>query len=141
MNTADRSIALVDAALRRRFFFVPFLPTEEPVSGVLRSWLKVNQRDELPALLLDELNRRIAKDEVAIGPSYFMTGDGSREGLERIWRHAIMPLLDEHYYGTKVNVHADFGLDACLSAVKGAESPDVVDEESDSGEQSAGIEP
>jgi DNA polymerase III delta prime subunit len=141
MNTADRSIALVDAALRRRFFFVPFIPSEEPISGVLRSWLREQQRDELPALLLDELNRRIAKDEVAIGPSYFMSGDGSRESLERIWRHAIMPLLDEHYYGTKVNVHADFGLDACLGAVKGVESADVVDEESDSGEQSAGIEP
>ena len=36
MNTADRSIALVDAALRRRFYFVPFLPREDPVSRV--SW-------------------------------------------------------------------------------------------------------
>ena len=40
MNTADRSIALVDAALRRRFYFVPFLPTAEPVKDVLGKWLK-----------------------------------------------------------------------------------------------------
>jgi 5-methylcytosine-specific restriction enzyme B len=128
MNTADRSIALVDAALRRRFFFIPFMPTEEPVAGVLRSWLKGHERDELPALLLDELNRRIAKDEVAIGPSYLMSGDGSRESLESIWRHAILPLLDEHYYGTKVNVHTEFELEACLDAVKGAEPQGVDDE-------------
>jgi MoxR-like ATPase len=117
MNTADRSIALVDAALRRRFFFVPFLPTEAPVQGVLRGWLQEQGHDQLPALLLDELNRRIAKDEVAIGPSYFMNGDVSQEGLRRVWRHAILPLLDEHYYGTKVDVHAELGFDACLAAV------------------------
>lgn len=121
MNTADRSIALVDAALRRRFFFVPFLPTEPPVNGVLRSWLQEGGHNELPALLLDELNRRIAKDEVAIGPSYFMGGDpSSHASLRRVWRHAILPLLDEHYYGTKVEVHKELSLEACLSTVRAA---------------------
>jgi hypothetical protein len=39
-----------------------------------------------------------------------------------------LPLLDEHYYGTKVNVHTEFGLEACLDAVKGSEPQGVDDE-------------
>jgi MoxR-like ATPase len=124
MNTADRSIALVDAALRRRFYFVPFLPSEQPVKDVLRRWLAKQERSDLPARLLDVLNDKIAKDEVSIGPSYLMTGDGSDSSLRRIWRYAIMPLLEEHYYGTKHDVAKEFGFDACLAALAAAAPPE-----------------
>lgn len=116
MNTADRSIALVDAALRRRFYFVPFLPTEPPVRDVLGRWLSVNQLDDAPDRLLRELNRRIGENDFAIGPSYLMTNDGSPPDVDRVWRHAILPLLDEYYYGTGRDVKGEFGLDALRAA-------------------------
>lgn len=119
MNTADRSIALVDAALRRRFYFVPFMPAEEPVQGVLRRWLDAHGLDEEPARLLEALNEKIEDREMAIGPSYFMGPEGTVPDLERVWKHAIMPLLDEHYYGTNRDVALEFGLDAVRKALRG----------------------
>jgi MoxR-like ATPase len=115
MNTADRSIALVDAALRRRFYFKAFIPTEPPISDVLRRWLRRHRLDLEPARLLEELNRQIALEEVAIGPSYFMTPDGTSPDLERVWKYAILPLLEEYYYGSGRNVTTEFSLDRLRS--------------------------
>ena len=100
MNTADRSIALVDAAMRRRFSFVALHPSDEPVRGLLARWLENKEKDDLPARLLGELNRRIEESEFKVGPSYLMRpGANVTNGLERVWRAAIMPLLEEHHYG------------------------------------------
>jgi hypothetical protein len=111
MNTADRSIALVDAALRRRFYFVPFLPNEPPVRDVLPAWLShYGHKDDEPARLLAVLNAAIGDQEIAIGPSYFMGPDGSVPDLDQVWEHAIVPLLEEHYYGTGVVVRSEFGI-------------------------------
>jgi 5-methylcytosine-specific restriction enzyme B len=118
MNTADRSIALVDAALRRRFYFVPFLPTAAPVNSVLEKWLAKYGHDVETARLLDLLNQEIARDEVAIGPSYFMTDPENGPDLERIWKRAIMPLLEEYYYGTKWD-SARFGLAKLKARLRG----------------------
>lgn len=118
MNTADRSIALVDAAMRRRFYFVEMSPAEPPVRGLLARWLETHGQDPLPALLLDELNRRLGDPDSAIGPSFLMQTfepDGKR--LRRTWRHAILPLLQERLYGSDADLAA-FELDALLAAVE-----------------------
>lgn len=123
MNTADHSIALVDAALRRRFYFVGFSPNEEPVLSVLAKWLRENKLDDEPDSLLRALNTQIAQNDIAIGPSYFMTADGGQPDLERVWRHAILPLLEEYYYGTDADVAGEFGLGALRTALLGETAP------------------
>lgn len=113
MNTADRSIALVDAAMRRRFAFVELSPRSEPTAGLLARWLKREGRDLEPARLLDALNARIGDADFAIGPSYLMKPGAYRDGgLERVWRTKILPLLEEHHYGEGLDVAARYGLDA-----------------------------
>lgn len=122
MNTADRSIALVDAAIRRRFAFLPLHPSEQPTDGILRSWLAAKGHSAEVADLLDELNARISDTDFKIGPSYFMRPavfDGSGKGLERVWRTDILPLLEEHHYGDRaIVVRSRYGLDAIRKALK-----------------------
>ncbi|MFJ5117156.1 DUF4357 domain-containing protein [Kitasatospora sp. NPDC088548] len=111
MNTADRSIALVDAAMRRRFAFVELSPRTEPTSGLLRRWLTAQDRDGEPADLLDALNARIDEPDFRIGPSYLMKPGVYREGgLDRTWRTKILPLLEEHHYGEGVDIEKRYGL-------------------------------
>ncbi|MFI8419449.1 DUF4357 domain-containing protein [Streptomyces sp. NPDC085479] len=113
MNTADRSIALVDAAMRRRFAFVELSPRTEPTSGLLRRWLTSQERDSEPADLLDALNSRIDDADFRIGPSYLMKKGVYRDGgLERAWRTKILPLLEEHHYGEGVDIEKRYGLSA-----------------------------
>ncbi|MFG3420589.1 McrB family protein [Micromonospora sp. NPDC048063] len=113
MNTADRSIALVDVAMRRRFAFVELHPTKPPVSGLLRRWLdREGLSSDAPALL-DALNARLADSDYAIGPSYFMRESvhAKPEGLHRVWRHDILPMLVEHHYADDIDVEQRYGLD------------------------------
>lgn len=114
MNTADRSIALVDSAMRRRFAFLVLHPSEPPTSGILRRWLRTMNYPADVADLLDELNSRIDDADFKIGPSYFMRpAVFERGGLERVWRTDLLPLLEEHHYGDRnVDVVATYGLDA-----------------------------
>jgi len=127
MNTADRSIALVDAAMRRRFAFVALHPSEAPTDDVLRRWLKATERPARVANLLKALNARIDDPDFRIGPSYFMR-DAVYEagGLERVWRHSIVPLLEEHHYGEmdREAIEVRYGYDAIAKGVDGVTDTD-----------------
>jgi len=72
MNTADRSIARIGAAMRRRFSFVELDPRLPPVQGLLARWLVAHDLPNEPGFLLDLLNERLADADAAIGPSYLM---------------------------------------------------------------------
>jgi hypothetical protein len=98
MNTADRSIALVDFALRRRFHFIEFPADVE----VLRRWLqKHNSKMVHVADLLSWVNRQLSDHDFAVGFSYFMRGDLDRDLLERIWSYSVLPTLQEFYFDNK----------------------------------------
>lgn len=118
MNTADRSIALVDAAMRRRFAFVELSPRTEPTSGLLRRWLAREKRDSEPAELLEALNSHIDDPDFRVGPSYLMKRGVYRDGgLERTWRTKILPLLTEYHYGEDVDIERRYGLRSLRAAI------------------------
>jgi 5-methylcytosine-specific restriction protein B len=122
MNTADRSIALVDSAMRRRFYFVEFSPSGYPIDGLLRAWLDANSLPVEAAELLDILNARIDDEEFAVGPSYLMAKRAYEPGgFERVWARAILPLLEEHFFGSGMDVPAEFGLPALRAALASTE--------------------
>ena len=96
MNTADRSIALLDIALRRRFNFIEMPPRYE----LLKQKIEVkNDKIELQELL-KAINTRIEflldKDHL-IGHSYFINIK-TFEDLKEIFRNSIIPLLQEYFY-------------------------------------------
>ena len=97
MNTADRSIALLDVALRRRFAFIEVGPDSECLKDreIEVNGRKVNLKD-----LLDAINTRITavKDrDHRIGHSYFLNVK-TIEDLKHVWYYEVLPLLMEYFY-------------------------------------------
>jgi 5-methylcytosine-specific restriction protein B len=110
MNIADRSLALVDLALRRRFAFVDLVPT---FGQVWKDW--VNKHYGIDFDLLNEIEQRIIRlnDEIAndkrlgsqfqIGHSYVtpsrrITETKAREWFKQVVETEIGPLLDEYWF-------------------------------------------
>lgn len=137
MNTADRSIALVDSAMRRRFAFLSLHPNDEHLADVLPRWLEDNDLPPLAGQLWTALNARIEDDDYKVGPSYFMRRSaGTEEGLRRIWRTSILPLLEELHYGDDaVDVQARYGFDEVLRAVQPAPAAALAEPETSPGDE------
>lgn len=102
MNTADRSIALVDHALRRRFAFIHLKPnykilsdyhtsTGFPAKGLIKILKQLNEEE-------------IANPHYAIGISFFMRGDIT-EQIESIWKLEIEPYLEEYFFDQQSKVN------------------------------------
>ena len=132
MNTADRSIALVDLALRRRFSFVEFDTGTEPVKGLLRRWLKANASGmEWVADILERANEQLDDRHAAIGPSYFMKEGLTEERAKRIWKHDVLPYIEERLYGERDRL-GEFDFDTLRKAVhSGGEGGNAAEHQGD----------
>lgn len=131
MNTADRSIAMLDAAMRRRFAFIELHPESDPVRNVLSRWAASNGLQDDRADLLTRLNAQIQDHDAKVGPSFLMR-DLAGSGLQDVWRYEILPLLAEHHYGEGVDLEARYGLatlrrQSAPAAADGAEGASVDD--------------
>ena len=99
MNTADRSIALMDTALRRRFSFEELMPD----ANVLRNIGADKVGDLDVAAMLEAINERITflyDREHTIGHAFFtkLKNDTSIETLKTIFKKSVIPLLQEYFY-------------------------------------------
>ena len=100
MNTADRSIALLDTALRRRFDFIEMMPEpDHPLISDNVDGVDCQQ-------LLSEMNQRITvllDREHQIGHSYLIDIN-SMESLAYIFKNRIIPLLEEYFYDDREKI-------------------------------------
>ena len=101
MNSTDKSIALIDIALRRRFTFLKMKPNAELI-------LNEKARNLFVKLNEDISNSHLGED-YQIGHSYFM-GIDSDDDLDFVWEYKIVPLLEEYFYGDEDGLTEILGL-------------------------------
>ena len=111
MNTADRSIALLDTALRRRFGFVELMPDASLLEGATVAGIPLGP-------WLDALNRRICEHvgrdarNLQVGHSFLLEGGQPVKDAVRFFRvvrDEIIPLLEEYCYEDFDALHSILG--------------------------------
>ena len=93
MNTADRSIALIDTALRRRFEFVEMMPEYDNLNKINIEGINIGE-------MLKAINERIEylyDRDHTIGHAYFINV-ADMETLANVFKNRILPLLQEYFY-------------------------------------------
>ena len=127
MNTADRSIALLDTALRRRFDFVEMMPRPELLGGLKVVDGKGKDTGINLEKMLASMNGRIEfllDREHMIGHAYFL-GGGAEEGavsmaeMADIFRFKIVPLLQEYFFEDYAKIRLVLGDASCKRKVPG----------------------
>ena len=101
MNTADRSIALMDVALRRRFTFEELMPSSDIIRDVLRARVPNRAFIDLVVDVFDTLNSRIRflyDRDHQLGHSYFLDV-ADVQSLRQVFVDRIIPMLQEYFYG------------------------------------------
>ena len=114
MNTADRSISVLDTALRRRFDFIELPPNYDDLSSLLKK-KEVDKEKSLKGIdlieILKTINERIGflldKDHM-IGHTYFMTVT-NKESLVKVFSKNIIPLLGEYFHNDYENIRRVLG--------------------------------
>ena len=128
MNTADRTISLLDAALRRRFHFVPFFPDEAPIKGLLRRWLKKKKPHlEWVADLVDWINKQLGDRQAAVGPSHFLRNDLNDDWVQLVWEYSVIPYLKDQLMGQeeRYGEFDDFDLKRIRQRIQDAQSTET----------------
>lgn len=102
MNTADRSIALMDTALRRRFKFTEMLPEHELLRGVTVAKDGISVDIETMLKIINERITYLYDREHTIGHAIFMKltkdGENTIDNLASIFAKSVIPLLQEYFY-------------------------------------------
>lgn len=116
MNTADRSVRGVDAALRRRFQVFELMP-----DGAVLDHYYATRSNAVPALRtgFDALNKKLTEDlgtHFTIGHAFFMLESGmTTDALRRVWDRKVLPLLNEYFYAEPDKVTQDYQFGAFWS--------------------------
>jgi len=147
MNTADRSIALVDVALRRRFDFEEIMPDASVIRNQLTALLDEESEEidltsdqiDLIVEVFQVLNRRVSyllDRDHQIGHSYFLEVE-SMTDLHEVWYSRVLPLLQEYFYNDRqrlVRVLGEHDPDEPMGFVKAGEQVQLLGNGPTSGE-------